>query len=81
MKGFAAKAAFTLLLVMGAVAVGKWCQFAALAWLEPSLGFELASLAGLTPFVAILLFLSARYPRYFDFRHLWRRPAEPSRRR
>ena len=81
MKDITAKAAYTFLFVLGGVIVGKLCQFAALALLEPRLGFDLASLAGLAPFLAVLLWLRAKYPRFFGFRHMWCRPAAPSCRR
>jgi hypothetical protein len=73
MKAVAAKAACTFLIVLGGLVAGKLCQLAPLALLKPRLGFDLASLAGLAPFVSALLWLSARHPRYFSFAAMWRR--------
>jgi len=56
-----------LFIVLGA-AIGKSCQYTAVAYLEPRMGFAWASLVGLTPFVTTMVILKARWPRYFSFR-------------
>lgn len=59
---------YMLVFVAAAVTIGKICQYAAVALLQPRLGFTGASLVGLAPFVTALIVLKSRYPRYFAFR-------------
>jgi hypothetical protein len=59
---------YTVLFVAVGVAVGKWCQYTAVDYLGSRLGFELASLVGLVPFLAILIMMKGRFPRYFTFK-------------
>ena len=58
---------YAVIFVVLGCAVGKMCQYCAVAYLGARLGFEYASLVGLTPFVVMLVLLRERYPRYFDF--------------
>jgi hypothetical protein len=63
---------YAVMFVVLGYTVGKVCQYCAVAYLGARLGFEYASLVGLTPFVVLLVLLKARYPRYFDFRAIGR---------
>ena len=56
-----------LFIVLGAT-IGKSCQYTAVAYLESQMGSVWASLVGLAPFVATMVILKARWPRYFSFR-------------
>jgi hypothetical protein len=54
------------------VVIGKVCQYAAVDALGARLGFAGTSLVGLTPFVAVLFVMQARYPRLFGRRAIVR---------
>jgi hypothetical protein len=59
---------YSAIFVMLGAVLGKTCQYTSVAYLGPQFGFACASLVGLIPFLAALLFLKTKYPRYFDFR-------------
>ncbi|NEM46419.1 MAG: hypothetical protein G3W66_21115 [Xanthomonas perforans] len=59
---------YTLAFVALGVILGKFCQYGAVALLQPRMGFTTASAVGLAPFVMALIVLKSRYPRYFAFR-------------
>lgn len=62
------RALYAIIFVTIGAGAGKCCQYIAINYLDDFVGFELASLIGLTPFVALLLVLKIKYPRYFAFR-------------
>ena len=62
-----------LLVVPIGFVIGKWCQYAAVEYFGDRLGFSGASIIGLTPFMAGIIFLKAKYPRVLAYR---RRPQQ-----
>lgn len=67
---------FTIGFVLFWVAIGKIFQYSAVAVFEPRLGFAGASLVGLTPFLAGLIYLKRKFPRSMTFRGTWQQPGE-----
>ncbi len=59
-RSFGLSAAFAMIVVM--VAVAKVAQYAAVDALGERVGFDLASLIGVAPVIALYFFLSVRYP-------------------
>lgn len=57
-----------VLVVVIGIATGKWCQYAAVEYLGDRLGFNGASLIGLAPFMAGIIFLRAKYSHLLEYR-------------
>lgn len=56
-----------LVVVLGFV-IGKMCQYTAVEYLEDRLGFNIASMIGIAPFITLLVYLKVRHPRWLAYR-------------
>jgi hypothetical protein len=57
-----------ILVVAVGFVTGKWCQYAAVEYLGDRLGFNCASVIGLSPFMVGIVYLRAKYPHILDHR-------------
>lgn len=56
------------LVVVVGLAIGKMCQYTAIEYLEDRLGFNIASIIGIVPFITLLVYLKVRHPRWLAYR-------------
>jgi hypothetical protein len=64
--------AHTVLLVLLLASVGKFLQHLGVAYLEPVIGFDSASVVGIAPFLLALLVLKSKFPAVLSFRQTWK---------
>ncbi|PCD03703.1 hypothetical protein COC42_04950 [Sphingomonas spermidinifaciens] len=62
------RVALAIPLIVAGVILGKTCQYLAVDLLGGSLGFELSSLIGLAPVIALLLLAKRRWPHLLRLR-------------
>ena len=63
-----ARIALAIPLIVAGVILGKTCQYLAVDVLGDALGFEISSLIGLAPFIALLLLAKRRWPHLLTLR-------------